>query len=163
MKIIAIILFLFFTGSTTYSQGAKKIKIDELESYIKNADHPLVISFWATWCGPCIREIPWMQEAVEKRKDKGVEFILVSLDFADDYPKKLDAFIAEKKFKATQFWLNETNADLFCPKVDPKWEGGIPANLFINNKTGHRKFFQRQLTDRQAELEVSLLVGEKKN
>lgn len=152
------ILTSFFFTSSLYAQTVRKVKIDELESYIRNADHPLVVSFWATWCGPCVREIPWIQSAVEKQKDKGVELLLVSLDFPDFYPKKLAAFIIEKKFAGTYFWLNETNADIFCPRIDAKWEGGIPANLFINNKTGYRKFFQRQITDRQAEQEVLLLV-----
>lgn len=158
MKKLFIILLLITHGIFTHAQTVKKIKMDELETYIKSSDHPLVISFWATWCAPCVREIPWIQKAVATHTDKGVELILVNLDFANSYPKKLEAFIAEKKFVATHYWLNETNTEYFCAKVDPKWKGGLPANLFINNKTGYRKFFQRQLTDRQAVQEIMLLV-----
>ena len=160
MKKFLLIFISVFIVSCSFAQSVKKVKIEELEAYIKNSDHPLVISFWATWCGPCVREIPWLQEAVAKKQDKKVEFILVSLDFPEAYPKKIEGLVKEKKFTATHFWLNETNADHFCPKIDIKWEGGIPANLFINNKTGYRKFFQRQLTDRQAEQEVGFLVAE---
>jgi hypothetical protein len=58
--------------------------------------------------------------------------------------------------------LNETNADYFCPKIDPKWDGTLPSTLYVNNKTGYRAFFGRPMTDRQIELEVSKLTGMKK-
>jgi thiol-disulfide isomerase/thioredoxin len=149
--------------STAYSQTVKKVKIEELEAYIKNADHPLVVSFWATWCSPCIHEIPWLQEAVNKHSEKKPELVLVSLDFPEAFPKKIQDFARQKNFVATLFWLDETNADYFCPKIDVKWSGGIPANLFVNNKTGYRKFIQRQVTDRQAMLEVEKMIAEAEN
>ena len=83
---------------------------------------------------------------------------MVSLDFPEAYPAQISAFIKKKGFEASFFWLNETNADHFCPQVDPKWSGSIPSTLFINNKTGYRKFFERQLTDRQFVIEVAALV-----
>ena len=154
------ILFLFFLCSNVGGQNVKKVKIDALESYINSSDHPLVISFWATWCTPCLHEIPWLQDAVEKQREKKVEYILVSLDFTEAYPKKIVHFIKQQNFNATFFWLDETNADHFCPKIDEKWSGGIPANLFVNNKTNYRKFIGRQLTERQAIAETELLVKE---
>jgi thiol-disulfide isomerase/thioredoxin len=154
------ILFLFFLCSNVNGQSVKKVKIEGLESYINSSDHPLVISFWATWCTPCLHEIPWIQDAVEKQRDKKVEYILVSLDFTEAYPKKIVHFVKQQNFNATFFWLDETNADHFCPKIDEKWSGGIPANLFVNNKTKYRKFIGRQLTERQAIAETELLVKE---
>jgi len=158
MNRILIVLVSILIFSAAHAQPVKKIKIEELATYIKNSDHPLVLSFWATWCGPCVREIPWIQEAIKKRADKNVEFVLVSLDFKEAFPNKVSEFVKQKNFVATHYWLDETNADIFCPKIDPKWEGGIPATLFVNNKTGYHQFFQQQLKDRQAEQEVELLV-----
>lgn len=154
------ILFLLLQCSNVDGQNVKRVKIEALESYINSSDHPLVISFWATWCTPCLHEIPWLQDAVEKQREKKVEYILVSLDFTEAYPKKIAHFVKQRNFNATFFWLDETNADHFCPKVDEKWSGGIPANLFVNNKTNYRKFIGRQLTDRQAMAETELLVKE---
>lgn len=151
--------FFLLLASESHSQEIKKVRINDLMEYIQKSDHPLVVSFWATWCVPCIEEIPWLQSAVENHKADSVELVLVSLDFASSYPKKLTEFVKQKQFTATCFWLNETNADEFCPKINERWQGGIPANLFINNKTGYRRFFDRQLTDRQAEPEVKKLVG----
>ena len=158
MKCILFIGYLLFT-STTFSQPIRKVKITEVEEYVKNSDHPIVLNCWATWCAPCIEEIPYFMETVKKYSDQKVELLLVSLDFASSYPNKIQEQIKKKKFNATFFWLNETNADYFCPKIDPKWDGTLPSTLFINPKTGYRKFFGRPLTDRQIELEVKKLVG----
>jgi hypothetical protein len=95
-------------------------------------------------------------------EEQKVELLLVSLDFSTSYPTKIQGLVKKKKFEATFFWLNETNADYFCPKIDPKWDGTLPSTLFVNNKTGYRQFFGRAMTDRQVELEVKKLVGEKK-
>ncbi|MCS3794897.1 redoxin domain-containing protein [Niastella sp. OAS944] len=158
MKYILFIGYLLST-STTFSQPIRKVKITEVEEYVKNSDHPIVLNCWATWCAPCIEEIPYFMETVKKYSDQKVELLLVSLDFASSYPNKIQEQIKKKKFNATFFWLNETNADYFCPKIDPKWDGTLPSTLFINPKTGYRKFFGRPLTDRQIELEVKKLVG----
>lgn len=153
MKRIFLTSCLLLVTSLLLAQ-VKKIKITDLEAHIQNSDHPLVISFWATWCAPCVEEIPWLQEGVAKFAGQQVELVLVSLDFPRDYPKGIEAFIKKKNFKATFYWLDETNADYFCPKIHPRWEGGIPATLFVNKETGYRRFFDRALTDRQVEPEI---------
>ncbi|WP_127125769.1 TlpA disulfide reductase family protein [Pseudoflavitalea rhizosphaerae] len=162
MKRSIFLFLLLLTGITCFPQSVKKLKIDQLISYIDSSDHPLVVSFWATWCAPCVEEVPWLQAGVEKYKNEKVELVLVSLDFDSEYPAGLQSFIKKKNFIATFFWLDESNADYFCPKVDEKWSGGIPATLFINKTTGYRKFFERQLTDRQVEPEIRALVASAK-
>jgi thiol-disulfide isomerase/thioredoxin len=152
---------LLLLASTIFCQNIKKVKITEVEEYIKNSDHPIVLNCWATWCAPCVEEIPYFMETVKKYSDQKVELLLVSLDFATSYPNKIQELITKKHFEATFFWLNETNADYFCPKIDPKWDGTLPSTLFVNSKTGYRKFFGRPMTDRQIELEVGRLTGMK--
>jgi thiol-disulfide isomerase/thioredoxin len=162
MKVLYLISYFILLTSFTFSQTIRKVKITEVEEYIKNSDHPLVVNCWATWCAPCIEEIPYFMETVKKYSDQKVELLLVSLDFQTSYPAKIQELIKRKKFEATFFWLNETNADYFCPKIDPKWDGTLPSTLFVNNKTAYRQFFGRPMTDRQVELEVKKLVGERK-
>jgi thiol-disulfide isomerase/thioredoxin len=127
----------------------KKVKIDELESYIRYADHPLIINFWATYCSPCVHEIPYFEKHVEEHRNAGLELILVSLDLPSYYPAQIRNFIKKNNYLSPVWWLNESNADYFCPKIDSNWSGGIPSTLFINNKTQYRKFYERQLTEPQ--------------
>ena len=147
-------------ASTAFTQQVKKVRIGEIEELVQQSDHPIILSFWATWCAPCLHEIPYFQETVKKFADQKVELILVSLDFKDSYPSAIESFVRKKNYQASFYWLNETNADHFCPKIDPKWDGSIPATLFVNNKTGYRKFYDRQLTPLQVEAEVKAQVKE---
>jgi len=142
------LITLSFSGT---AQEIKKIKVKDLQAYIQESTHPLIVNFWATYCSPCIEEIPYFQNAVSKNKDKDIELLLVSLDLPGYFPEKIAAFAQDKAFKSPIIWLNETNADYFCPMIDKRWSGGIPASLFVNNKTHFRKFFERQLTEPQLE------------
>jgi thiol-disulfide isomerase/thioredoxin len=156
---IAIILAAFlFTNCQ--AQPIPKWKITDLEEYIEKSDTPVVVNFWATYCVPCIKEIPYFQETVKKYKDKGVKLLLVSLDFEEMYPKKIADFAGKRKFTAPIVWLNETNADYFCPKVDSKWSGVMPATLFINNKKGHRSFFEEEMPKEKFESEVKKILND---
>ena len=141
------------------ASGVQKIKITDLESYIAHCDHPLIVNFWATFCGPCCKEIPYFQSTVQRYRDQGVELILVSLDLPDYYPARIAAFAKKSDFTARILWLNETYADYFCPRVDPHWSGGIPCSLFINNATHYRRFFDRQLTEPQVEPEIKHMLA----
>ena len=160
MKISVLIVSLIIISFGAFSQQVKKARIGEIEELVQQSDHPIIISFWATWCAPCLHEIPYFQETVKKYADQKVELVLVSLDFKDSYPSAIESFVKKKNYQASFYWLNETNADHFCPKIDPKWDGSIPATLFVNNKTGYRKFYDRQLTPMQVEAEVKAQVKE---
>ena len=136
------------------SQSLPSWKITDLQEYINNADSVLVINFWATFCKPCIRELPFMQSVSEKLKHKRVQMLLVSLDLPEAYPVVIDSFAKANNCSAPIVWLNETNADYFCPKVDKSWSGGIPATLFINRKKGYRKLVEEEMDQERFEEEL---------
>src|SRR5678810_1086233 len=115
------VFVLFFSCRQVNSQSIPKWKITDLEEYIAKSDTPTVVNFWATYCGPCIKEIPYFQEVVKQYEKKGVKLLLVSLDLKESFPDKISSFANKKKFTSTIVWLDETNADYFCPKVDSKW------------------------------------------
>jgi thiol-disulfide isomerase/thioredoxin len=158
MKIIIISAFLTIMNYSSSAQEIRKINIVDLTSYIEKSNHPLIVNFWATYCVPCVHEIPYLQSESAKNKDDGVELILVSLDLPDFYPSKIAAFVKKEQYTASVLWLNETNADYFCPKIDKSWSGGIPSTLFVNNKTHYRKFFERQLTQPQVQENIKALL-----
>ena len=158
MKKNILFVILVSLAQFLFAQNVKRIKIEELTTYIKNADHPIVVNFWATWCVSCIHELPYFDSGVKKMAAQKVELVLVSLDFTNDYPKKVKDFLHDKKYEGRFYWLNETDADHFCPQIDARWDGAIPASLFLNPKTGYRSFYQRQLTEPQLELELKALV-----
>jgi thiol-disulfide isomerase/thioredoxin len=158
MKKSLFLVITLFSVVTGFSQEIKKIKITDLEKTIKESKTPLIVNFWATFCIPCIKEIPYFQKLVKKYEKDNVKLLLVSLDLQEDYPK-IKSFAAKRKFKVPIVWLDETNADYFCPKVDSSWSGAIPASLFINNKTGYRKFFEDQVPEGMLEKEIMAILG----
>ena len=141
------------------AQQITKMKIKDLEAYIQQSNHPLIVNFWATFCVPCVKEIPSFEKIISKYKDKQVELVLVSLDLPDSYPTKIENFARDKHFSSSIIWLNETNADYFCPRVDKKWSGGIPASLFINNQSHFKKFYESELSPGQLEENIKKMVG----
>lgn len=143
----------------TPPSAVQKMKVTDLENLITHSDHPLIINFWATFCAPCNKEIPYFQTTVARYANMDVELILVSLDLPDYYPARIAAFAQNQAYTARIVWLNETDADYFCPKVDQRWTGGIPSSLFINNKTHYRRFFDRQLTEPQVDGEIKKMLA----
>lgn len=160
MKKIAILFTIVFLATTAQSQEIKKVKINDLVKMIDTSSVPLVVNFWASWCAPCIKEIPWFEKSVAAFKDQKVQLILVSLDFAEDYPKGIATFAKKNNYQSKIVWLDETNADEFCPKIDEKWDGAIPVTLMVNKKREYRQFYAQQLPEQRLILELQKLVGQ---
>ena len=146
MNVIISVIFYLFIHTACYSQPISAIKITDLNKLINESDSVLIINFWATFCKPCVEEIPDLIRLSKKYKKEKVALYLVSLDLEDYYPQKIKGFVAKKKYAANIAWLNESNADYFCPLIDITWSGAIPATLFVNNKTGYRKFYEKKLS-----------------
>lgn len=130
-------VFLFFLFSFLFCLTAKGQDLisfktyDELETYIKeNTSKPLVINFWATWCAPCVKELPYFEKL--NTENNNVKVIMVSLDFEKQVDSKLKPFLAKKKFTFTSLYLADKNYNNWLPKVDKNWSGSIPATLIIN-------------------------------
>ena len=149
---------IILAGFTGFSQDVKKIKITDLEKTIAESKTPLIVNFWATFCKPCLEEIPYFQEAVKNHKAEGLKLILVSLDLEEMFPKAIKTFASKRRITAPIQWLDEYNADYFCPKVDSAWSGAIPATLFINNKTSYRAFFEEQLSSEKLETVINEML-----
>ena len=154
------VFVLFFSCREVNSQSIPKWKITDLQEYIAKSDTPVIVNFWATYCVPCIKEIPYFQEVVKQYEEKGVKLLLVSLDFRESFPDKISSFADKRKFTSPIVWLDETDADYFCPKVDSTWSGVMPATLFINNKKGHRSFFEEEMSKEEFESEIRKIVND---
>lgn len=130
-------------------------KITELEKYIAQVNNGVVVvNFWATFCKPCIAEIPSFIKVTDSLASQNVALVLVSLDLPSFYPKQLTAFVKKNNYSAPVIWLNETDADYFCTRVAKSWSGAIPATLIVNNKTGYRKFFEDEMSAENLRMEI---------
>ena len=156
-----LIIFSLFISGFVFGQGVRSVKITEVEKIIQESKTPLIINIWATWCIPCIEELPYFQKEVEEHLKDSIQLLLVSLDFKEAFPSGITKFINKRKIKARVIWLDETNADYFCPKIDAKWSGAIPATLFINNNAGYRNFVEAQISHEKLKQEIMALLEKK--
>lgn len=148
---------------TTIDVAQEGVQTDdvELEVYDYNGfeaflnrkdDKVYVINFWATWCAPCVKELPYFEKLNTEYKNKNVEVLLVSLDFPHLYDKKLKPFIKSKKLASKVIALDDVDMNAWIPKVDENWSGSIPATV-IYNQTESR-FYEQSFTYEELEKEV---------
>jgi thiol-disulfide isomerase/thioredoxin len=157
-KYLLAILLLFSLNVIAQTIPAYKIA-DVVKYYEKKNDSIYVINFWATFCKPCVEEIPYLISISKKYVIYDVKLLLVSLDLPSFFPDKVATYAAKNNFDASIVWLDETNADVFCPAIDSSWSGSIPATLIVNNKTGYRKFFEEQMKPEEFEAELKKAIG----
>ncbi|WP_276368252.1 TlpA disulfide reductase family protein [Chryseolinea sp. H1M3-3] len=145
-----VLLMVIFCVSTTIAQQATVVKFDALAKILNtNSSQIQVVNFWATWCAPCVKEIPLL-EKLNANKDFNVKITLVCLDYADKVDK-VDAFIHRKNIQSQVLLLDEIDYNSWIDKVDKTWSGAIPATLILNPKTGKRMFVEKELKEGELE------------
>src|SRR5687767_14638632 len=103
------LLFLvLLVASASNAQTIPKWKLADLQAAINEADKPTIFNFWATFCKPCIEEIPHFQEVVKKYDSAGVRLVFISLDLEDAYPAKIQAFARKRNINNSITFLAET-------------------------------------------------------
>lgn len=98
-----------------------------------------VVNFWATWCAPCVKELPHFEQL--NSENKKVKVVLVSLDFKNQYEAKLLPFLKKKAIKSEVVLLTDKDYNTWLPAVDKDWSGSIPATLIIKN--GKKVFVEK--------------------
>lgn len=130
---------------------------NEFETLLeKNDGKTYVINFWATWCAPCVKELPAFEKINKEYATKNVTVILVSLDFPKQVTKRLIPFINKKKIQSKVVLLNDTNENFWIKAIDSSWSGAIPATLIYNGKD--RKFYEQSFDYDQLETELQTFL-----
>lgn len=148
MKSVFTIIAFFFV-QTLFAQNIPAYKAEDLMKRIQNEDTLYVINFWATWCAPCVHELPEFDKLYKQYSKQPVKIILVSLDFPEDYKIRLAHFVEKKKMLPEVVWLNEAKPNDFIPKIENRWQGSIPATLIVQSKTHYRSFIERSIEAEQ--------------
>ena len=156
LKYYISICFLLIISFSSLAQSVEVINVENMESIIhEKTGKTRVINFWATWCKPCIEELPYF-EAVNQDPDfDDIEIVLISLDFVEDLNTKVRNYIEKKSITSTVKLLDNVDYNSWIDKVDPSWSGAIPATLVINNTLNKRIFFEKQFEESELESVLS--------
>ena len=138
----------------TVNAQVKLLTLDDLDKRIaQGKDTTYVINFWATWCSPCVAELPNFEKLRLANLKKPVKVLLVSLDFKSKLQKSVIPFVKTNNIKAEVFLLNEPDQQQYIERIDKNWSGAIPATLFVKKKV--RRFYEKEFTEQ--ELKETLL------
>ena len=118
----------------------------------KKNDKTYIVNFWATWCKPCLEEMPYFQKTFEEQKANNVELILVSLDMPSMWEKRLVPYVSEKGLKGEVVILDDPKMNEWIPKIAENWGGGIPATLIYNKSD--RAFYEKGFTYEELNTEL---------
>jgi len=119
------------------------IKLGDLEElFSKQDDTVRLFNFWATWCVPCVKELPNFETFNQEIKGTSQLLYLVSLDDLNRSQSKLSNFLKKKNVLSKVMVLDENNPNFYIDRIEPSWTGSIPATLVIGNQT--RGFAERE-------------------
>ena len=117
---------------------ASIISLDDLRSTMKQRHgRVLVLHLWATWCAPCVQELPLVAALARDARARGIDVYSVSLDDpTEGAAAKVARVLAERGGEAmTRTILRMADPDAFIAQIDPAWEGDIPA-FFVYDRAG---------------------------
>jgi thiol-disulfide isomerase/thioredoxin len=139
-------LFLVF-GFISANAQVKLLSYDELQRRLESGkDTTYVVNFWATWCGPCVEELPHFEKLQKENINKPVKVILMSMDFKSKLKSDVIPFVKKHQLKTEVYVVNASDQQSFIEAVEKKWSGALPATLFLNTQKNVRTFYEKTFT-----------------
>ena len=160
-KTLNLLIILFFVLTVSCSDKPNKdIEVVDFDGFYSkidlSSDDTYVINFWATWCSPCVKELPYFESINKEYSNKNVKVILVSLDFPSQIELKLKPYIEKNKIKSNVILLDDSNMNKWVPRVSEKWDGGIPATLIVNSS--NYNFYPNPFEKEELVSEISKVI-----
>ena len=157
-KKLHILLLAGCMGAVLQAQPFQEVDVDGLMDLLaKQNDSTYVVNFWASWCSPCVKEIPHFEQLHRTGKEHGVQVFLVSLDFPRQAESRLLPFLTEHQITAPVFLMTNLDYNSWIDQVDPAWTGAIPATVIY--RKDKRIFLEKELTQEELEKHVQQILN----
>jgi thiol-disulfide isomerase/thioredoxin len=129
-----------------------------LKPWLNKKDNKIyVVNFWATWCKPCVKELPYFENVNEKYDSKNVEVILVSLDFPQKKETHLIPYVEKNNIQSRVLHLDDSNEQFWINDIAESWSGAIPATLIYNKDK--RQFYEQSFSQEELENEIQTFLN----
>jgi len=146
-NILNISIAFFFLSFTLQAQKVSVYKINQLLTRIhNNSDTTYVVNFWATWCKPCVAELPEFEKLHTNYKSKNIKVILVCMDFKEELAKRVKPFLKKNKYSCEVVLLDEINGNDFINKISEQWSGALPATLITKHNKTLFEFYEKKVS-----------------
>jgi thiol-disulfide isomerase/thioredoxin len=143
-------LFCCMSAFSLQAQTLDNYDLKELQQRVLQENDTLyVVNFWATWCGPCVKELPHFLALEKELKAQPVKFILMSLDASSEGGKVVQ-FLNKKKVQTETHLFTEQDPNIWINALEPSWQGSIPATFLY--RKGSKLSFQEGSFESKKEL-----------
>lgn len=163
--IVVIILLIAGFSYADHSQArerSREVRIMDFDQFapwlVRETDSVYVINFWATWCAPCIREIPYFEQLHKTYASEKVKVLLVSLDDPNRMDHHVIPFLDRLAVNSQVVLLDDPNANRWIPLVSDEWSGAIPATVIYNKDK--KLFFEKEFQYEELEKIILPLIGD---
>ena len=130
------LVIIWLLSSFTQEHQPRVLSFDDFEPHLHFSDDTTyLVNFWASWCTPCVDELPAFEKIGMEYEESNVKVLLVSLDFPNQLESRLLPFIKEHGITSEVLVLNDPDGNKWIDKVDPQWSGAIPATLIYNKRS----------------------------
>lgn len=129
---LLVCILLAFSHQNLQAQQVRKINFVDFEKELKaDATNTYIVNFWATWCKPCVEELPEFEKLNEQYKNSQVKVILVNLDYTSKLESLVLPLLQRKNIKSSVYHLLDTDPNLWIDRVEKKWGGALPATIIF--------------------------------
>ncbi|MBK8146856.1 MAG: redoxin family protein [Acidobacteria bacterium] len=109
---------------------------DGLRALVRDSDKPLLVNFWATWCGPCRAEFPELVKIDNEFRAKGLTFALVSIDNVSLADTAVSDFLKSYEAKMPSYLLDledRRKITRSIRRIAPRYSGGFPVTMLYDS------------------------------
>jgi thiol-disulfide isomerase/thioredoxin len=127
------------------AQKVDLLTLDQLYERVKRgSDTIFVVNFWATWCVPCVQELPNFEKLSIEHVNEKLKVLLISVDFKSQLKSAVIPFVKKNGIRNEVFLLNEPDPQVYINRIDSSWSGAIPATAILKDQK--HVFFEKEFT-----------------
>ncbi len=158
IKVTLLFFFLFFVlNGSIKAQDIRVVKFADLQKWKNDkSDTVYVINFWATWCKPCLVEMPAFESLGERFAGAKVKVLMVSLDAPTDLENKVKPYVRKYYLRNPVYLYHDPKVKKWQQKLHPNFSGSLPATLI--HQGSHR--YTKMITGPMSYMELYGMVNE---